>query len=904
MKEKNSELQFMKREYRRIGVIHVIIILCGIIINYCMEMFVHSHDFPLYLDTIGTIVVAWECGFFSCIIVALLSNLTFGIIHSDLTTYFAVVGIGVGMLSAIMFKENFLKKKYGPFLFPLIIGSFSGIAGGLIQWALAITGPDAIPKVLGLNIIDKTVSSIVAFLIVKLLPEKIRFDIWSYDLNYNLDKNEYEFKQELTIEQYVKNNRRVLLVLIVEASLLTAVIAWTGVTIYASNAHVVYEYALSKGVDLAATDVFDYSKDFLVKVSLVAIAFLCLTLSIGLWLAGRHQRMAESQYKQIQMAKDEAERANLAKSRFIANISHELRTPINTIMGMNEMIMREESEAKDNIYSETINQYAENIKQASELLLGLVNDILDLSKIESGKMTLVEMEYDSEEMIRSIINMMKIRSESKGLSFYTQIDPQLPKHLLGDEGRIKEVVLNLLSNALKYTDEGGFTLRISVAERTEDRCRISFVVKDTGRGIREEEIDKIFSAFERADEKKNISIQGTGLGLNLAKQFSTLMGGELRCESIYGKGSTFYFTLEQTVLDNELVGNVLEKETETRAVYVPLFTAPGAKLLAVDDNQLNLQVIKGLLKGLQIQVTTAMSGGECLDMLHDKDFDVVLLDHMMPEMDGIETLEHIRAEHKHIPVIALTANASNDGGSYYRLKGFDDYLSKPVDSLELEKTLQKFIPKELQQVVNPEDYDKKQYILSDENKWLEDVSGLSVQAGIGNCGSEEVYVKAINTFRDTIEENCRVIKTAWKEGNIDLYTIKVHALKSSARIIGAKALSDKAKELEAAGKANDTKFIDDNTEKTLDLYAEYIKKLQPKVIKAIQKVKPEIGEGELQDASDAVREFIAQMDYDSLEVVINQLKDYKLPADAKKRMDEFEKAFISVDWDKMEELMK
>ena len=418
------------------------------------------------------------------------------------------------------------------------------------------------------------------------------------------------------------------------------------------------------------------------------LAFKLTVIALAIFLAGflvwwfLRTTIINRQYEEIRQAKDEAERANSAKSRFLANMSHEIRTPINTIMGMDELILREDT-------SPTVSGYAKDIMHASESLLSIVNDILDLSKIESGKMNLVEDEYDTRTLIRGLTTMILVKSAAKDLSFNTEIDPGLPSRMYGDNGKIRQVILNLLTNSVKYTEKGSFTLRIKEASREDGRIRIDYSVSDTGIGIRQEDMDKLFSAFERLDEKKNSGIQGTGLGLDISRQFVALMGGELKCESVYGEGSTFSFSLEQKIIDETPIGEFVigDDGADDTEDYKPMFEAPDAQVLAVDDNIMNLKVLEGLLRPTRVKLTTAMSGRECLEKLAGGHFDIVLLDHMMPEMDGIETLHEIRKTDTQTPVIALTANAVGGVDEYYLGEGFNGYLSKPVDSKKLETTL-------------------------------------------------------------------------------------------------------------------------------------------------------------------------------------------------------------------------
>jgi len=608
------------------------------------------------------------------------------------------------------------------------------------------------------------------------------------------------------------------------------------------------------------------------------------------------------QYTEIRLAKEEADRANSAKSRFFANMSHEIRTPINTIMGMDEMILREDTSNVPEEYARSVTGYASDIKRASELLLGLVNDVLDLSKIESGKMNLVEQEYDVEEFLRSIVTMIRVRSNEKDLTFKTDIDKSVPSKLYGDSGKLKQVILNLLTNAVKYTEKGGFTLILKVIEKTGDKCRIYFGVKDTGIGVKPEDMDKLFSAFERVDEKKNSGIQGTGLGLDISRQFVALMGGELKCESVYGEGSEFYFEVEQGIDDSSPMGDFKENEgSNGKKSYLPLFVAPEGRVLVVDDNEMNLQVIRGLLKRTKLKLVTAMSGKECLSKLQNETFHLVLLDHMMPEMDGIETLKEIRKDNKEIPVIALTANAGNSGNEFYREAGFQDYLAKPVDSDKLESTLIRFLPEEVlmkpAESETPEEDDK----LPDDMMWLYDTEGISVPDGIRFCGGAEAFVKSIKTFYDTLSDNAEIIENAYNEKDIDLYTVKVHALKSSARIIGAGELSELARKLEDAGKAGDIETITENTDSLLAKYRDYREKL--KGLSEKDSNKEPVPDDELEGAYEALRELIPMMDYDSVEMILSEINRFSLPEKDEHVFSELEKKLKVLDWDGMKELV-
>ena len=395
---------------------------------------------------------------------------------------------------------------------------------------------------------------------------------------------------------------------------------------------------------------------------------------------------------ELRHQKQIADEANKAKSQFLANMSHEIRTPINAILGMDEMVLRESKEKE-------IREYAEDIQESGKTLLALVNDILDFSKVEEGKMEIISVAYETESMINDLVNMIKSRAAGKGLKFDVDYDHNIPRLLKGDEIRIKQCALNLLTNAVKYTQEG--TVRLSIGFRKIDSIRImiDFAISDTGPGIRPEDMDNLFSPFARIDEEKNRNIEGTGLGISITKKLLDLMGSELHVSSKVGEGSTFSFGVEQEVLDRESVGEFAEKESaqkENRHSYKELFHAPDASVLVVDDIKMNLTVISKLLKRTELNVDTALSGPDALKMASQKSYNIVFIDHLMPDMDGMETLRYMKEEEGgDKPVyIALTANAIAGAREMYLDAGFDDYISKPVQGERLEKLIMSYLPAE------------------------------------------------------------------------------------------------------------------------------------------------------------------------------------------------------------------
>lgn len=390
-----------------------------------------------------------------------------------------------------------------------------------------------------------------------------------------------------------------------------------------------------------------------------------------------------------------AEQANQAKGNFLANMSHEIRTPMNAIIGMNEMVMREEISPK-------AAQYSEDIYNAGQTLLAIINDILDFSKIESGKMEIVPVAYGLSSLLNDVLNMIAKKVSDKGLELVTDVSPDIPHQLYGDEIRIRQIVLNLVNNAVKYTEHGSVTLKVEYRKLDEKKIDLQIAVIDTGIGIREEDLEKLFNSFQRVDMSANRKIEGTGLGLAITKQLAEQMNGFVRVESTYGQGSTFSVSLPQTVIDGTPIGEfggVSVGARHDRKDEEIVFTAPDARILIVDDNKVNLVVAKGLIKETQIQIDTVLSGEEALEKVKTNKYHIILLDHMMPVMDGMETLTRMNKQEENASrdavVIALTANAISGSRERYIAAGFEDYLSKPINAQRYKEMVHKYLPSEL-----------------------------------------------------------------------------------------------------------------------------------------------------------------------------------------------------------------
>ncbi|MBQ3843083.1 MAG: response regulator [Ruminiclostridium sp.] len=490
--------------------------------------------------------------------------------------------------------------------------------------------------------------------------------------------------------------------------------------------------------------------------------------------------------------------ASEAKSAFLSNMSHEIRTPINAVLGMNEMVLRESTDSN-------IIEYSESIRTAGTTLLGLINDILDFSKIEAGKMEIIPVDYELASMLNDLVNMIRARAEAKGLMLVPDFDCNMPEYLHGDEVRIKQVITNILTNAVKYTEKGSVTLSVGYRklEDEPDAMMLTVSVKDTGIGIKKADMAKLFTQFERIEEKRNRSIEGTGLGMSITQSLLTMMNSSLKVESVYGVGSIFSFEIKQTVRRWDPIGDyqkAYKNAISEHEKYKEKFTAPDARVLVVDDTPMNLIVFKSLLKQTDVHIDTADSGDEGIVLALKNKYDIIFLDHMMPNKDGIETLKELKASdsdlNRDTPMICLTANAISGAREKYLQAGFDDYLTKPIDSAALENMMYERLPKEKIKTVQeiPKREPKQRQTLPD---FIFDTPELDVSEGIKNSGNEDIYCEVLKTYSKMLLTLTDEINECYESGDTVMMCRKLGTLKSSSRTAGAEWIMRLASDLKA-----------------------------------------------------------------------------------------------------------
>ena len=599
----------------------------------------------------------------------------------------------------------------------------------------------------------------------------------------------------------------------------------------------------------------------------------------------------------------QTEDANRAKTNFVSNMSHEIRTPMNSIVGITEILLRSRHSPKEQ-------EYLLNIQSSGRVLLTIINDVLDCSKMEAGKMQLFDEPYDTCSLFHDLRISMENRIGHSGLELIYDIDQDIPCKLKGDMGRIRQVIINLVNNAIKYTEKGSVRFSVHVRQKNTDKVMLYYEVADTGIGIRKEDQKILFDAFQRVEMDRNRYVEGTGLGLTISQNLVNMMGGVIEVESEYGKGSRFFFTIEQTIIDptpvsavnyNGQKDNVTEKEAEC------LFIAPEAHILLVDDNELNLVVAKELLKPLRMQIDTAENGLQAVKMVRGSQYDLVLMDHMMPVMDGIEAAKAIRAlpedKYQKLPIIALTANAMVDARKEFLNAGMNGFVAKPIDFARICNQLKLWLPKDLVRDV-PKEEAKKLLAddLSDREIQPEDPQmGFSFEEGVNHCGSKAALMKTIRIFYRTIDSKANKIEQCLKEGLISDYVIEIHALKSSALLIGAVPLSEAAKELEDYGKQGKTEVLEEKTPDVLTLYRDLKNILRPYAEKE-EDAKKEFSDGEWITSLQQIHQCIEQFDLDGVDQIMEQLEEYQVPECIRESMDQLRVYVADVSLEEIMEL--
>jgi len=643
---------------------------------------------------------------------------------------------------------------------------------------------------------------------------------------------------------------------------------------------------------------------FLSVSVLLVFSLLLILLCIGtfnMFSASAKARESDA----LREAKAAAEEANKSKSRFLANMSHELRTPINVILGMNEMILREDT-------GEVTRERAMDIKGAAQILLGLINDVLDFSKIEEGSLNIIPVEYNLVTMIRDLVLLSENRARQKSLNFEMKIAPDLPVGLYGDDIHIRQVMINLLTNAVKYTEDGTVTLEMTGEKKDGDRLILHCVVSDTGIGIKQEDLKKLFIPFSRVEERRNRNIEGSGLGLSIIINLLRQMGSELHVESVYGEGSVFSFELEQKIVDAEPVGDIQARLDSMLKdyKYQVTFIAPQAHILMVDDNSMNRRLFTDLLKKTKIQITTASSGKKALDLVQQEHFDLIFMDYLMPEMDGEETLRRLNELEnslcKGVPVIALTANAFNGSRELYMKMGFDDFLAKPIMPEKLEELLWKKLPKEYICESPKEDAAERQQAFAQQGmEELPHIDGVNWEYAQLFLKDRQLLLSTLRDFYANIDQTYRELEDLEQgidtEEGLELYRIYVHALKSNTALVGILSVSELAKLLEYAARDGEREKV----HTTAVLLLEEIRRMKERIRPFMEQnagtasadAKPLAESSKLKSLLEMLRFSMERMDIAGTDACMKRIHSYSYPPELEELVARIDRMAEALDYD-------
>lgn len=598
-----------------------------------------------------------------------------------------------------------------------------------------------------------------------------------------------------------------------------------------------------------------------------------------------------------------ADAANEAKGEFLAHMSHEIRTPINAVLGMDTMILREAKDSK-------IKEYAMDIQKAGQALLAIINDILDLSKIESGKMEIVPVDYDFSSLVNDTVNLVRDKASAKDLQLNVDVDSDIPCTLHGDDVRLRQVLVNILSNGVKYTEKGSVTLAIH-GKKLGNIERLHFSVKDTGIGIKESDLEKIFSQFERVDELRNRHIEGTGLGMSITLNLLSMMKSSLEVKSEYGVGSEFYFDLDQIIVSDEPIGDISSRIAQFAAdySYAVSFTAPDANVLVVDDNLTNLTVFGNLLKETQVAVTTSSSGIDALELIKDNHYDIIFLDHMMPDMDGIEVMHEIVTNDDHAnvgtPVIVLTANAIVGAKEKYMSAGFTDYISKPINPDKLEKMIADYLPPEKIHIGEA----RISEVPEVNEVELPTIEGVDWEYAHMHLRSTDAVLTTVKTVYDAIELDARELSEYYDRivannddyDTINSFRIKIHSIKSSANILGFLPIAGMAATLEYAARDGKVQKIIDMTPHFIADFRAYRNKLADALQLETSTEKEEITDKSIViDYINLLIESVGAFDIHGADLALEKIKSYKYNKEVDEIIDNISGAVSNIDIEKVE----